>query len=49
MHGTGVTENNQADAYKREVGKDVWEFGVEAAWLLAVTRSSLILTYADVC
>jgi len=38
MHGTGVTENNQADAYKHEVGPDVWEFGVRGAWLLAPTR-----------
>ena len=38
MHGTGVTENNQADAYKQEVSKDVWEFGVGGAWLVAATR-----------
>ena len=35
---THTNTHTQADAYKVEVGKDKWQFGVRGAWLLAPTR-----------
>ncbi|CAI9730593.1 secreted ARB_06907-like [Octopus vulgaris] len=37
LHGTSVPAQNQADSYKRMVGKD-FEFGFDTIWLLAPTR-----------
>ncbi|XP_067681590.1 uncharacterized protein [Haliotis asinina] len=37
LHGTTVPPQNQADSYKKMVGKE-FEFGVEHAWLVAPTR-----------
>ncbi|GAB1609702.1 uncharacterized secreted protein ARB_06907-like [Argonauta hians] len=37
LHGTSVPAQNQADSYKRMVGKD-FKFGFDRIWLLAPTR-----------